>query len=340
MRKRICCQKFFILLFLVLLLMYGYLFYYNIKIKIINKWIQDSAKLQDRNKPGNNLIYTASKHPLAPLYPFPYKFLISQPDKCKNRKPFLVLMVIVRCQDLKSRHIIRETWGNESLYGVEVVRIFLVGLPQFATQDGTQDFLEEESEIFGDIVQQDFMDTYNNLILKSLMGMEWLTKFCPSARYVMKTDSDSFLNVDYLIHSVLYPDLPVRTNYFTGAIINNVKPFRNKADKWYVSKEIYANDTYPPYCTGPGYVFSADMAKKIYDVAQEIRVIPMEDVFMGICLYKLHIPPSESPKGAFDINRLEYDHCKFRKVVIVQNYSGKELRNIWADYQNKKSQKC
>ncbi|XP_073507046.1 beta-1,3-galactosyltransferase 2-like [Phyllobates terribilis] len=320
--------------------MYGYLFFFNGKIKITSKLIEYSATLQDRNKPDNNVTYPASKHSLAPPYPFPYKFLINQLDKCKNQKPFLVLMVLVECQDLESRNTIRETWGNESIYDVKVVRIFLVGLPQIASQDQTQDFLEGESEIFGDIVQQDFMDTYDNLTLKTLMGMEWVTKFCPSASYVMKIKHDIFLNVDYLIHNVLHPNLPVRTNYFTGAIVKNVKPLRNKVDKCFVSKEIYANDTYPPYCTGDGYVFSADMAKKIYDVAQKIRVIPKEDAFIGICLYELHIPPREPPRGAFDIKRLDYDRCKFRKVSIVQDYSGKELQNIWSDFQGKKSQKC
>ncbi|XP_069623216.1 beta-1,3-galactosyltransferase 1-like [Ranitomeya imitator] len=337
MNGRIYFQKFRTLFFLTLILMSGYLLCY--KIKMMNKWIQDSVKLQERQKPVNNLTYPAFQHPLAPPYPFPYKFITNQPDKCKNRKPFLVIMVIVECQDFESRHAIRETWGNESIYGMEVVRIFLVGLPKIFP-DRTQNVLEEESVTFGDIVQQDFMDTYYNLTLKSLMGMEWVTKFCPSASYVMKIDSDMFLNVDYLIHNVLYPNLPVRANYFTGDLVTNTGPLRSKAYKWYVPKEIYPNNTYPPYCSGPGYLFSADMAKKIYDVAQEITVIPMEDAFMGICLHELHIPPSKPPRGAFNGFKLHYDHCKFRKVVTVHHYHGQELRNIWADFWAKRSQKC
>ncbi|XP_073443650.1 beta-1,3-galactosyltransferase 2-like [Dendrobates tinctorius] len=339
MNGQIWFQKFFSAFFLLLIFVFGYFFYYQSQTTIINKWIENFVKLQERSKPVNNLTYPAFKHPLAPPYPFPYKFLINQPDKCKNRKPFLVIFVLVRCQDFESRHTIRDTWGNESIYDVEVVKIFLLGLPHIAPNQ-TQDLLEEESWTFGDIVQQDFIDTYYNLTLKTLMGMEWVTTFCPSASYALKVDSDMFLNVDYLIHNVLYPDLPVRTNYFTGALVENSRAVRNKASKSYVPKEIYPNDTYPPYGSGAGYVFSLDMAKKIYDLAQEIRVIPVEDAFMGICLYELHIPLNESPKGAFIKYRLNYDHCKFRKVVRVQDYFGEELRNIWADFQAKKSQNC
>ncbi|XP_073507048.1 beta-1,3-galactosyltransferase 2-like [Phyllobates terribilis] len=339
MNIRIHFQKFLTLYFGILMFMFGYFVCHEGKIKIGNKWTQESKKLQERKKPVNNLTYPAFKHPLAPPYPYPYQFLINQPDKCKNQKPFLVLMVLVNPQDMKSRHTIRETWGNESIYDVEVVRIFLVGLSQ-TVSGRVQDMLEEESRIFGDIVQQDFMDTYYNLTLKTLMGMEWVIKFCPSASYVIKIDSDMFLNVDYLIHNFLYPDLPVRTNFFTGDIFKNAVPFRIKASKWYVPKEVYPNDTYPTYCKGSGYVFSADLAKKIYDVAQEIRVIPMEDAFVGICLYELHIPPSEPPRGLFNSYRLDYDYCKFRKLITIHNYGGEVLRNTWADFLAKKSQKC
>ncbi|XP_075199219.1 beta-1,3-galactosyltransferase 2-like [Anomaloglossus baeobatrachus] len=339
MKGRICSLKFLVLVFLVQTFMFGCLVFYERKLKMINKWNEDSAKLQKTNKPVNNLTYPVFKHPLAPPYPFPYKFLINQPDKCKNRKPFLVIMVIGQCQDLESRHTIRETWGNVSIYDVEVVMVFLVGLPRIASER-TQNVLEEESETFGDIVQQDFMDTYYNLTLKTLMGMEWVTKFCPSASYVMKIDNDMFLNVDYLIHNVLYPDLPVRTNYFTGVIVKNTGPMRSKAYKWYIPNEIYPNNTYPPYCSGPGYVFSADMAKKIYDVAQEIRVISMEDAFMGICLYELQIPPTEPPRNVFNGHKIQYNHCKFRKVATAHHYHGQELRRLWADFLAKKSQKC
>ncbi|KAM3924669.1 beta-1,3-galactosyltransferase 1-like [Leptodactylus fuscus] len=339
MKGRICSRKFFTLHLMILLVWSGYLFYYERKEVAISKWIQDSVRLQEREKPVNNNTYPAFRHPLAPPYPYPYKFLINQPDKCKNRKPFLVIMVCVGSHDVASRHTIRETWGNERIYDVDVVRIFLVGLPRVAP-DRTQRLLEEESKVFGDIILQDFTDTYYNLTLKTLMGMEWVAKFCSSASYVMKADVDIFFNVDYLVHELLHPDLPVRNNYFTGDIKAKTGPMRSKAYKWYMPKEIYPNATYPPYCTGPGYVFSADMAKKIYNVAQETRVIPMEDAFIGICLYELNILPTKPPRGKFNIYRFSYDLCKFKNVVLVHHYAGKELRDVWTDFWANKSQKC
>ncbi|KAE8619882.1 hypothetical protein XENTR_v10010011 [Xenopus tropicalis] len=295
-------------------------------------------KLQPTESPGLNLPLSTTRHPLSPPYPYPYKFLLNPQEKCQKQKPFLVLLVIARSPDINSRLIIRETWGNESIYkDVAVVTVFLVGVSVNVT-DRVQEQLEEEMNTYGDLVQQDFTDTYSNLTLKTLMGMEWISKYCPDASYVMKIDSDMFLNVDYLVHHLLQPGLPVRQNYFTGFIVANRGPIRDKKLKWYVPKEVYPNDTYPPYPVGAGYAFSADMAKKIYDVAQTIRVVSMEDAFMGICLYEMKIPPT-NPLNPYIFNgyRVDYKLCLFNKLIAVHGYSGEELRDVWKDFWAKRS---
>ncbi|OCT90419.1 hypothetical protein XELAEV_18019033mg, partial [Xenopus laevis] len=258
---------------------------------------------------------SSSRHPLTPPYPYPYK----------------------ESHDAIPRLTIRETWGNESNYrDVAVVTVVLIGVPLFNVESN-QKLLAEEMKSYGDIVQQDFMDTYYNLTLKTLMGMEWISKYCPGASYVMKIDSDMFLNVDYLVHHLLQPGLPVRQNYITGFIIADTGPIRDKEYKCYVPKEVYPNDTYPPYPAGPGYVFSADMAKKIYDVAQTIRVVPIEDAFVGICLYELKIPLTDPPPNIFNGDRIDYDLCQFNKLITVHHYAGDELRRVWTDFWTQRS---
>ncbi|XP_075061161.1 beta-1,3-galactosyltransferase 2-like [Mixophyes fleayi] len=321
----------YILLVLIFILISGYLSYKNIT--------ENHLKVKVKKTPVNNLTYPAFQHPLAPPYPFPYKFLINQPEKCKDRNPFLIILVASEIQDIEARNAIRETWGNKSNYDVDVVTLFLVGISKLGS-DRVQWKLEEESEAFGDIVQQDFLDTYYNLTLKSIMGIEWVVKFCPTASYIMKTDNDMFLNADYLVHRILHPELPVRTDYFTGYIVENAKPYRSEKSKWYVPKEIYPNDTYPPYCMGAGYVFSVDMAKKIYDVSQVIRMIPMEDVHLGICLYELKIPLTSSTPNKFNVKMIAYNRCKFKQLVTVHSYKKEKLRSVWEDFWGKRSLAC
>ncbi|KAM9312043.1 beta-1,3-galactosyltransferase 1-like [Gastrophryne carolinensis] len=283
---------------------------------------------------------TTIYHPLAPPYPYPYKFLINQPGKCHKRKPFLILLVIVESHDIIARSIIRETWGNENNNKeIDVLRIFMLGQSPVLTGP-VQRLLEEESAIYGDIVQQDFLDTYNNLTLKTLMGMEWVAKFCPNASYVMKVDSDVFLNVDYLVHKLLRPELPARQNFLTGFLVTNTGPIRDKSNKWYVPEELYPGDSFPPYPSGPGYVFSVDMTRKIYKVAQEIVVISIEDAFIGLCLYKLNISPTKSPKNMFYGLLVLYGPSTFCRVVIVHHYEKDNLRKVWKDFLAKKKLVC
>ncbi|KAG6925977.1 beta-1,3-galactosyltransferase 2-like, partial [Chelydra serpentina] len=193
--------------------------------------------------------------------------------------------------------------------------------------------LEEESALHRDIVQQDFLDTYNNLTLKTLMGLEWVSRHCPNASYVMKADSDIFLNVGFLVRQLLQPQLPPKKNFMMGHVYRNTGPLRSKAYKWYVPREVYPNDTYPPYCCGAGYVLSGDLAKKVYGVAQTLRVINMEDAFVGICLYELGVSVTSSPGGLFHVFQLEYETCRFSKLVLVHRYGPADLLRVWPDFQ-------
>lgn len=276
----------------------------------------------------------ATRHPLEVVYPYEYQFRLNEPDKCKGRTPFLVLLVVTEAKDFARRLAIRRTWGNETAVpGIFMVRLFLMGIqPVFGSR--LQNPLEEESNLYRDIIQQDFLDTYNNLTLKTLMGMEWVSKFCPNASYVMKADSDIFLNVGYMVLQLLQPHLPPKKDYMTGYIYRNTKPIRSKAYKWYVPEAVYPNDTYPPYCGGPGYVLSGDLSQKIYQVAQTIKVINMEDSFLGICLYELGIAVTDSPWGLFNVYKIKYDKCRFSKLVVVHHYEPDELLRIWPDFQN------
>ncbi|XP_053149123.1 beta-1,3-galactosyltransferase 2-like [Hemicordylus capensis] len=276
----------------------------------------------------------ATQHPLEVVYSSNYKFLLNEPNKCQQRTPFLVLLVISEPSDVAKRKVIRQTWGNENLVpGVSILRLFLTGVhPVFGLP--LQNLLAEESSLYRDIIQQDFLDSYNNLTLKTLMGMEWISKFCPNATYVMKADSDIFLNVDYMVSQLLQPHLPAKKDYMTGYIYRNTGPMRNKAYKWYVPREVYPNDTYPPYCGGPGYVLSGDLAMKIYQVAQTIKVINMEDSFMGICLHYLGISVTDSPWGLFNMYKKDYEKCTFSRLVVVHHFGPQELLKIWPDFQN------
>ncbi|XP_043940704.1 beta-1,3-galactosyltransferase 2-like [Protopterus annectens] len=265
------------------------------------------------------------------VYPFNYRFILNEPSKCKPTAPFLVLLVPTQAKQFAERKAIRETWGNESLVpGVSIVRLFLLGMSKEYTGE-LQSSLKEESITFHDIIQQDFMDTYNNLTIKTMMGLQWVSTFCPNASYIMKIDTDMFLNTEYLV-KFLSPGTPRKEDYLTGYIVKNAAPFRGPNSKYYVPFKLYPADIFPPYCGGPGYVFSADMAKKIYDAAQVITPINMEDVFVGICLQKLGLSVTESPASLFNGEKIEYEVCRYAGLITVHHIALDELKQIWTHF--------
>ncbi|XP_036606188.1 beta-1,3-galactosyltransferase 2-like [Trichosurus vulpecula] len=274
-------------------------------------------------------------HPLDLKYPQSYPFLINHPDKCESPgdAPFLLMLVMTQPQDTGIRQAIRQTWGNETLVpGVVIRRLFVLGLPQPLFAQELRALLEEEDREHGDLLQVGFLDTYHNLTLKILTGLEWMAQYCPTAHYVLKVDNDVFLNPSFLVHQVLWPNGPRQLDFITGYIYRDARPERRPGHKWYMPPELYSQNEYPDYCAGPGYVMSGSLALRILTIAQRFKAIYVEDVFVGLCLKQLGVKPTPAPPNTFLMLRRKYNHCAFHRLVLVHHFQPQELLQIWPDF--------
>lgn len=75
-------------------------------------------------------------------------------------------------------------WRNYSVSDAEddsshhdfaVKILFLLGQ---TAKNETQAKINTESEVYGDVIQESFLDTYNNLTLKTVMMLKWVNKNC------------------------------------------------------------------------------------------------------------------------------------------------------------------
>lgn len=273
----------------------------------------------------------------------PYKYIINEPDKCRSNKTFLLLLIPVAPHNSEARNAIRMTWGNESV-AEGIVRLFFLGVKN-TTRDPRvreleQRVLRAESRQHRDMVQQDYIDSYYNLTIKTLMGMHWVSRYCPSTKYVMKADSDMFVNTEYLVQKLLKANIP-REMYFTGYLMRGYKPNRNKNSKWYMSPELYPSGSYPTFCSGTGYVFSGDMAKRIYATSLSIRRLHLEDVYVGLCLSKLNIEPALPPNEfLFNHWKVSYSSCKYSQLITSHEFQPAELLKYWQHLQINKDRAC
>lgn len=265
------------------------------------------------------------------LSPETYRFILNQPAVCKDRSPFLVFLVPVAPHEAAAREAVRKTWGAPSQ---DTLTLFFVGVPEGGQVLSSQDKLEEESRKHGDIIQMNFQDSYQNLTIKTMMMMNWLAVHCPNASYAMKVDADIFVNVFYLIRRLRSSP---RQSFITGSVIGDGKPRRDSNSKWHVSEELYPEDSFPWYVSGAGYVFSADMAARISRASRFVRMIPLEDVYVGLCLRVLGVQPVYSRslltlRNLFEIRKLDYDRCTFAKLIIVNQFKPSQLLHIWQDF--------
>uniref|UniRef100_A0A4W3JKS9 Hexosyltransferase n=1 Tax=Callorhinchus milii TaxID=7868 RepID=A0A4W3JKS9_CALMI len=261
-------------------------------------------------------------------------FLLVPDSRCHVNPPFLVILVTSAMNKNKARAAIRQTWGKETTIGNNrIVTYFLLGYSAHYQQQ-----LLDESLQHNDIIQQNFTDSYYNLTTKVLMGMEWVTRFCPSASFVMKTDADMFVNIYYLQELLATKN---RNNFFTGEVRFNRSPMRRQNSQWYVKEEEYPHPTYPPFSSGGGYVLSSDIAKKIWDISAQVAKFKLEDVYIGMCLVELKIIPVDMClRKVFFTRKVKFHVCRFRKLVTSHRHSPEELLLFWKALMNSTRNDC
>nr|XP_033955069.1 beta-1,3-galactosyltransferase 2-like [Pseudochaenichthys georgianus] len=265
-------------------------------------------------------------------YPRNYHFVMDNKEVCKTKTPFLVLMVPVAPKNVAARDAIRQTWGNSSeVQGDVVLTLFMLGLYRGADVDALQENLQQENRLHHDLIQSDFLDTYLNLTIKTMVIMDWLATRCPEAAYAMKVDSDMFLNIDNLVMMLQKPDIP-KLNYLTGMLMWNSPVIRSKNSKWYVPVEMYPEPLYPTYTLGMGYVFSNDLPEKIVEASKSINYFNIEDAYVGVCMKKLGLSPQSPPDPSkFKAYNTKFNRCEYSKIITYILGSPKQLVDYWKD---------
>lgn len=183
------------------------------------------------------------------------------------------------------------------------------------------------------MIQSDFLDSYKNLTIKTMVMFEWLSTHCPNSFYAMKIDSDIFLNVPNLVKMLW--DAP-RQLYMTGFVVRHAYIVRLKTSKWFMPYSVFPESSYPPYAMGLGYVFSMDLPKKIIEASAHVKALYIEDVYVGLCMRHLGIPLSDPPYGNLFIATMPYllARCYWTTVITTILQDSDHLWETWSAYKN------
>ncbi|XP_039985649.1 N-acetyllactosaminide beta-1,3-N-acetylglucosaminyltransferase 3-like [Xiphias gladius] len=281
-----------------------------------------------------------------------FPMLLDLPDKCggadKSAEVFLLLVIKSSPVNYERREVLRKTWAKDRLYnGVWIRRIFISGTTDSGFEkERLNKLLELEQHEHNDILQWDFHDTFFNLTLKQILFLEWMERNCPNARFLLNGDDDVFANTDNMVtYLQSLKDNDGSKHHFAGHLIQNVGPIRFAGSKYYVPVQVQKSDSYPPYCGGGGFLLSGYTAFVIYNMSQSIPLLPIDDVYMGMCLAKaglsplshmgvktagLHIPSSKVDG---------YDPCYYKDVLLVHRFLPAHMYLMWHKI-NDPSLKC
>ncbi|TGZ53297.1 Hexosyltransferase [Temnothorax longispinosus] len=180
--------------------------------------------------------YNTSRDLCVYIHPENNTSILSPTGIC-SLPPYLLIIICSAVANQEARAAIRNTWANkynlDNLYNSTVKIAFLLGK---SDNDTLNNLIVEESSQYNDIVQERFFDTYNNLTLKSVMMLKWVTSNCYQAKYLMKTDDDMFVNIPLLLQTLRSR---TQAEILLGSLICNAKPIVDPKNKWQVYTQVY-----------------------------------------------------------------------------------------------------
>ena len=156
---------------------------------------------------------------------------------------FLLVLVTSRPVNTKRRNFIRSSWAISYKNNIRHLKspkhfkgrifshentfkvVFLIGRSE---DNIAMSVILKESKLEKDLVLGDFIDTYDNLTMKTRLGLKWSHYACAS-NFILKTDDDTFVNPIWLVEWL--KGVPAM-KFYGGRCDKNAGVIRDKRNKW------------------------------------------------------------------------------------------------------------
>jgi beta-1,3-galactosyltransferase 1 len=248
-----------------------------------------------------------------------FGILVENRNICTNVPDIkYVVYVYSAANHFTRRQVLRVTWLNQRfLNSRDMARVFLLGRPDGRNSGDVLNDIASENHVYGDIVQGDFRDSYQNLSLKALMGLKWQSTYCSNAKLVIKVDDDVVVDYVKFLHQLAQYEDNSRTficNVFRGhEILRDPKT----CGKWCLPKDqLPGMRIYPDYCNGPLYAMTSDLPPLLYEAARKASFVSMEDAYLTGVLRE----------QVSDVKLYQKDY------KLSHNNNGVQMMSAWVDY--------
>lgn len=197
------------------------------------------------------------------------------------------------------REMLRRSWGSLRLaQDIRFETVFVIGNSNSSV---TAAKLIEENQKYGDILQFDGPDNYKNIALKTLSGMEWISKNLPDDWLYSSMDDDFMIHVmkarDVINEAwkqatdERWGEFPILCMYRRGEDEIPVRDPKGIYKKWYINETIYKWHVFPAYCHGGMYTTSVRVSNDLYEISRVFPDLYLDDVWItGILRHKMGMP--------------------------------------------------
>jgi beta-1,3-galactosyltransferase 1 len=259
------------------------------------------------------------------INPHNFNFVYNPGDKVcssdRGKSVSLLIYVHSNPKNFKNRLAIRETWGNSNIFP-KVRTVFMLGASRNYT---INHLLKLESEIYNDIVSEDFIDAYRNITFKAVMAMKLVSTHCQNVRFILKTDDDTVVDMYSLSTYLKYlevNDIASRRSIMCYVNKRSIVD-RNSRSKWYISKSEIFVPYYKPYCAGAAYLFSPDLPQLFYNLSFYVKFFWIDDYYItGMLTYitKTHLIDLHKIISMDGVDDSDDEKSKYTKFYCIYIY--------------------
>ncbi|KAK0182889.1 hypothetical protein PV327_000976 [Microctonus hyperodae] len=147
------------------------------------------------------------KPDIEPINQYNYSYIHDIKEYCVDNNYHtlrLIFLVKSACENFHRRKAIRNSWGyKKRFFDVPTRTIFLLG--KHDNDNELQLKIDEESKTYKDIMQVDFIDSYYNNTIKTMIGFRWAVNYCLNAKYYMFVDDDIYVSVKNVLRFIRNP---------------------------------------------------------------------------------------------------------------------------------------
>ena len=211
--------------------------------------------------------------------------MISNSNACSTEPLDLLIIVISKSDNFKTRDAIRRTWGSRKNLGVystiAIKLLFLIDIDEKLDRS-----IRLENALFHDIIQVELPQQYTLVTHRELALWEWSFRYCRSAKFLFKTDDDVFINLisllkfmSPLLEAPLDKSFRIADMTLYGYKHTNPKIFRDANDsveaRYVVTMDEYPCEVYPDFLSGFGYL----IPKKARDALVYASFMDLDEPF-------------------------------------------------------------